>query len=497
MSSISRCAPIYPTTVVRDLEREALAATPPVPLMELAGLALAEKARRLAGERGEPILVVAGPGNNGGDAFVAARHLRQWFFDVVVLFAADGACLPADAQAAWQAWCAAGGTTCKEFPAARRWALVIDGLFGIGLQRLLYGQYADWIARCNALPCARLAIDIPSGLDADTGRVLGCAFRATHTLTFIGLKPGLLTLDGPDYCGEIAVDALGLTTDASGKAVGRQLDAGVLARLLPPRARNSHKGDNGSVAILGGARGMRGAALLAGRAALLAGAGRVYVGVLDDDDPPADPSQPELMLRPAYELNRLDSVTCIAAGPGLSMSPDAALALDAAIARDVPLILDADALNLVAYDPKRREAVAARHAPTLVTPHPAEAARLIDSHTADVQHDRIKAAREIARRLNAHTVLKGAGSICAAPDGRWSINTSGNPGMAAAGMGDVLTGIISALLAQRVPAAEALAGAVYLHGAAADALVARGIGPVGLTATEVAFEARALLNRQA
>jgi hydroxyethylthiazole kinase-like uncharacterized protein yjeF len=202
------------------------------------------------------------------------------------------------------------------------------------------------------------------------------------------------------------------------------------------------------------------------------------------------------MLRPAYELPQLGQLTCIAAGPGLGMSPDAAIALDAVIERDVPIVLDADALNLVAADKPRAEQVAGRRAPTLATPHPAEAARLLAVSTRDVQQDRLAAARELAKRLRAHVVLKGAGSVCASPDGHWAINTSGNPGMAAAGMGDVLTGIAAALLAQRVAPDDALAGAVYLHGAAADALVARGIGPVGLTATEVALEARALLNRR-
>jgi hydroxyethylthiazole kinase-like uncharacterized protein yjeF len=326
--------------------------------------------------------------------------------------------------------------------------------------------------------------------------VLGCAVRATHTITFIGLKPGLLTLDGPDHCGAIDVAPLGLDVAAMQAPEGCQLDATALEGLLPVRSRNSHKGDFGSVAILGGARGMRGAALLAGRAALAAGAGRVYIGVLDDDDPAADPVQPELMLRPAYELPQLGQLTCIAAGPGLGMGPDAAIALDAVIERDLPLVLDADALNLVADSKRRAEQVAARRAPTLATPHPTEAARLLAVSTREVQQDRLAAARELAKRLRAHVVLKGAGSVCASPDGHWAINTSGNPGMAAAGMGDVLTGIAAALLAQGVAPEDALTGAVFLHGAAADALVARGLGPVGLTATEVALEARALLNRR-
>jgi len=487
-----RLPPVHTVASIRAIEAQAFAQTPPPPLMERAGLAAAECARRLAGERGEPVLILAGSGNNGGDAFVAARHLKSWFFDVTVVFMGDAAKLPPDARAAHAAWLAAGGACTQDIPAHHRWALAIDGLFGIGLTRPLEQPYAGLIARFNALACPRLALDIPSGLDAETGRALGDAVHATHTITFIGLKAGLLTLEGPDHCGAIEVATLGLDPMP---APGVELTAAILNRLLPSRARNSHKGDFGSVAILGGASGMRGAALLAGRAALLAGAGRVYVGLLDADDPAADPVQPELMLRPAYDLPQLGQLTCIAAGPGLGMGPDAAIALDTAIARNLPLVLDADALNLAAYDKGRLAAIAQRSAPTLATPHPAEAARLLGIATRDVQADRIAAAGKLATLLNAHVVLKGAGSVCAAPDGRWAINTSGNPGMAAAGMGDVLTGIIGALLAQGVAPEHAMAGAVFLHGAAADALVARGVGPIGLTASEVALEARTLLNR--
>jgi len=487
--------PIHTVASIRAIETRAFAQKPPLPLMERAGLAAAECARRLAGERGEPVLILAGPGNNGGDAFVAARHLKSWFFDVTVVFAGDVAKLPADAKAAHAAWLAAGGACTTDIPANQGWALAVDGLFGIGLKRPPEGRHADLIARFNALACPRLALDVPSGLDADTGQVHGSAVHATHTLTFIGLKAGLLTLDGPDHCGTVEVAALGLDAPPPGAAPGLRLDASILDGLLPARARNSHKGDFGSVALLGGARGMRGAALLAGRAALLAGAGRVYVGLLDDDDPAADPAQPELMLRPAYDLPQLGQLTCIAAGPGLGMGPDAAIALDTAIARDLPLVLDADALNLIAYDKARLAAVAQRSAPTLATPHPAEAARLLGMATREIQADRIAAAGKLATLLNAHVVLKGAGSVCAAPDGRWAINTSGNPGMAAAGMGDVLTGMMAALLAQGATPGHALTGAVFLHGAAADALVARGVGPIGLTASEVALEVRTILNR--
>jgi hydroxyethylthiazole kinase-like uncharacterized protein yjeF len=272
------------------------------------------------------------------------------------------------------------------------------------------------------------------------------------------------------------------------------LGASVLSGVLPPRARNSHKGSNGSVGIIGGASGMVGAALLAGRAAYRLGAGRVYLGSVDGTAPSVDTLQPELMLRHADEVLKLDHLNCLAVGPGLGQSPDAAHYLRRALDAQLPLVVDADALNLIAAIPALAQRLSARSAPTLLTPHPAEAARLLAVSTADVQRDRIGAAESLAQKFSAHVVLKGAGSVCASPGAPWRINTSGNPGMASAGMGDVLTGIIAALLAQGADAPRALDAGVWLHGAAADACVAEGRGPVGLTASEVIDGARQLAN---
>ena len=240
---------------------------------------------------------------------------------------------------------------------------------------------------------------------------------------------------------------------------------------------------------------MAGAALLAGRAAIHLGAGRVYVGLLDTDGFCVDPEQPELMLRGVDEILKFDDLNCVAVGPGLGQTLNAHYALNEVLQKDLPLVIDADALNLISVDSKLQEAVGKRAAPTLLTPHPAEAARLLDSKTADVQADRIAAAIELASSYHSYVVLKGAGSVCALPDGKWFINTSGNPGMASAGMGDVLTGIIAALLAQGADSKMALLAGVHLHGAAADALVADGIGPIGITAGELIVAARTLLNQ--
>jgi hydroxyethylthiazole kinase-like uncharacterized protein yjeF len=367
-------------------------------------------------------------------------------------------------------------------------------LFGIGLKREVTGRHAELVAHLNRCAAPVLALDVPSGLESDSGRVLGCCVRARYTLTFIGLKAGLLTLDGPDHCGELHLDTLGLDAAGSQPPHGALIGAAVLDALRQPRALNTHKGDYGSVGVIGGAQGMVGAALLAGRAALMLGAGRVYVGLISQDAPSADTMQPELMLRAADEVLKLGHLTALAVGPGLGQSPDAAHYLRWAMDAPVPLLIDADALNLIGAQRGLHETLRKRGAPTLITPHPAEAARLLGSTTAEVQRDRVAATRALSDRLRAHVVLKGTGSVCAAPDGAWSINTSGNPGMASAGMGDVLTGQITALLAQGKAPDEALQAGVYLHGAAADALVARNAGPVGLTASEVILAARDLLN---
>jgi hydroxyethylthiazole kinase-like uncharacterized protein yjeF len=485
--------PIYLTADVRAME----AAAPPNPpsLMERAGLAAAEVARDLSGGTGKSVLVVAGPGNNGGDAFVLARHLKQWYFKVTVVFTGEESKLSADAKAAMRAWREAGNAVSQTLPAAHDWGLVVDGLFGIGLERDVSGRYAEWINAANGLGAPILALDLPSGLHSDTGRVMGCAIRATHTVTFIALKPGLLTLDGPDYCGELHLRTLGLDPQklrpAQGFLVGRE----VLAGALRPRARNSHKGDYGSVGVIGGDHGMVGAALLAGQAALKLGTGRVYVGLLARDAPLLDAEQPELMLRNADEVLKLGNLSCLAVGPGLGQMPGAAFYLGLAVDSLLPLVLDADALNLIAVDARLGERLKKRRAATLLTPHPAEAARLLATATGTVQEDRVGAARTLAAKFNCLVALKGAGTVCSAPDGIWHINTSGNPGMASAGMGDVLTGMIAALLSQGAEPRAALLAGVYLHGAAADCAVAGGAGPIGLTATETITAARTLLNQ--
>ncbi|HVN35401.1 MAG TPA: NAD(P)H-hydrate dehydratase [Casimicrobiaceae bacterium] len=493
MANSSALAPIYRVGELREIE----AASASLPLMERAGAAAAGVARAWARQRGGAVLVLAGPGNNGGDALVVARLLRDAFFDVAVVFRGDAAKLPPDAAAAHRAFVDSGGSTVADYPERFTGSLIVDGLFGIGLARPLASADAALVERANASGIPILALDIPSGLDAETGVAMGAAIRARATATFIALKPGLLTADAVDLAGEISVHSLGLDPEAASPAHGHRLDWKSLAAALPPaltrRERNVHKGTYGTLGIVGGTEGMIGAPLLAGRAALHAGAGKVLVGFAGDAHPAIDWGQPELMLRHASAV--LDAAPdALVCGPGLGTAAAARSIVARAIATTVPLVLDADALNIIASDSALAAAVAARGAPTIATPHPAEAARLLRATSADVQKDRLAAAQTLATELNVAVVVKGAGSVLAYPDGKWDINTTGNPGLASGGTGDVLAGFVGAMLAQRIEAVAALRIAVCVHGAAADACIAAGTGPLGLTASELMPMARSLLN---
>jgi hydroxyethylthiazole kinase-like uncharacterized protein yjeF len=489
--------PVLALAELRALEARAAARGDP--LMQRAGAAVAAAAEALARDTGEEILVVAGPGNNGGDAWVAAARLAETFHRVTLVDVTGNAPKAEAARAAREQLGARGGAIVRDWPDASRPALVVDGLLGVGLDRDVDPAFAGVIARINGCAAPVLAIDVPSGLDAASGAIRGSAVRAARTITFIAHKPGLHTGDGLDCRGELVLDDLGLGEEAAREAHGSLLDAEAVRAWLAPRARNSHKGAFGTLAVVGGNRGMVGAALLAARAGLLCGAGKVRLGLLAPDPPAVDLAHAELMLGPVDDALAMD---VIVAGPGAGRSPSATsvsaferTVLPALLASAKPLVLDADALNALAYSDTLRHALDKRRAPTILTPHPAEAARLLGRKTADVQAQRLESALEIASHMHAHVVLKGAGSICAFPDARWSINTTGNPGLASGGTGDVLAGMIGALLCQGLDAERALQYAVCLHGAAADACVARGLGPIGLTASEVALEARAVMNQ--
>jgi hydroxyethylthiazole kinase-like uncharacterized protein yjeF len=494
--------PLYSVAEIRAIERAAAAKLPPGALMQRAGQASANAALDLLpfATKQARVLVLAGPGDNGGDALEAAAHLSFTGAQVTLIHFGpeDDSSSSAERQAALQR---AKGSDAR-FRAVEdanivgtEWHLVVDGLFGIGLKRPIGGALRVLVETVNQLRCSVLALDVPSGLDADTGAVVGpdgVAVHATHTITFIGNKPGLHTCDGRDYAGLVDISRLEIDASLFAPSTLHLNDVKFFARHLRARRHNSHKGSYGNVAVIGGARGMSGAPILAARTALNSGAGRVYT-LFVEDPLASDPGQPELMCRTAegYDLEQATLVI----GPGLGASTAAHTLLTRAIASGSPLLADADALNLLAGDTALQAVLAGRHAPSVLTPHPLEAARLLGSSITAVQSDRLGTARELARRLNAIVVLKGSGTVIAAPDGNAAINTTGNPALATAGTGDVLAGLCGALLAQGWPHWEAALAAVWLHGMAADVLVTEGCGPIGLTAAELIPAIRTALNR--
>ncbi|MFC0170386.1 NAD(P)H-hydrate dehydratase [Pseudoduganella danionis] len=492
--------PLYTVAEIRAIEQAAAAALPPGVLMQRAGQAAANAALDLlpAAASGARVLVLAGPGNNGGDALEAAAHLAFAGARVSVIHYAPPGDSSPERQAALQRALScdalfADYTT--ELVGSHPWSLVIDGLFGIGLQRPLAGTIRELVEQVNTLRCQILALDVPSGLDADTGQVVGAqgiALRASHTLTFIANKPGLHTADGRDYAGLVDVASLDIDCELVPPARLHLNDVAYFARHLRNRRQNSHKGSYGNVAVVGGAEGMCGAPILAARAALHAGAGRVYA-LFAGTALPYDASQPELMCRAAAGYDYASST--VVAGPGLGSSAHARQLLEQAIAADTPLLLDADALNLLASDGALQQALRVRTRPAVLTPHPLEAARLAGVSIGEIQADRIRSARQLAARYQAIVILKGSGTVIAHPAGDAVINSTGNAALATAGTGDVLAGLCGSLLAQGWPQWQAALAAVWLHGMAADVLVAESGNAIGLTASELIPAIRTAINR--
>ncbi len=500
---------LYSVAQIRDIERAALATLPPYTLMQRAGRATAARALQLlhAATPVPRVLVVAGPGNNGGAALEAAATLAEQGIHVEILLLADPARYAADAALAHErATDSAANFLAPTTTPSGVFHLAIDGLFGIGLARAPEDDYRRAIEMLNQLPCPVLAIDVPSGLDADHGSLVGdVAVQATQTITFIGNKYGLHTAHGRDCAGDVHVEYLdidpalydvALQADAVNDAARGLLNhTGLFSRHAQARLHASHKGSFGDLTVIGGADGMGGAVLLAARMAAMAGAGRVFAAFAGIA-PPFDPLHPELMCRDAHSVS-LDR-GAVVIGPGLGMSRAAHDLLSQALASSRPLVMDADALNLLAEEMPLQQKLAARASagvPVIITPHPLEAARLLGTDATQVQADRMGAAMQLAQRFRSVVILKGSGSVIAAPHERIVINRTGNPALATAGSGDVLSGLCGALLAQGWPARDAALAAAYLHGSAADDLVAAGTGPVGITAAELLPAIRSALNR--
>jgi len=461
---------LFDIAQTRALERRAAATLPPYTLMARAGEATARLALAIA-PHAQHIWVAVGPGNNGGDGLEAARHLQGWGKSVTVTLTGDAAALPTDARAAFARAQAAGVRTATEAPVSP--GLAIDALLGIGATRAPQGAIDAAIRQLNAVPCPVLAIDLPSGLHADTGQPLGGAcVTATHTLTMLTLKPGLFTASGRDHAGSVWLDTLGVDTPTDPPTAWL---CGATARQA--RRHVQHKGGFGDVAVVGGGPGMSGAALLAARAAHAAGAGRVFVELLDRSGLTLDPLRPELMFRArwtthsANEVLSRSSVVCGCGGGDAVRAP-----LPRLLSLAGKLVLDADALNAMASDaalvPLLR-ARAGRGLATVLTPHPLEAARLLACATAEVQADRLRAAQALADRCEAIVVLKGSGSVIAAPRATPRINSTGNASLATAGTGDVLAGWLGGRWAQlesndAATAFDIVVQAVAEHGAAAE-----------------------------
>lgn len=449
--------PLHDVAATRRIEQAAAAALPPHTLMQRAGLAVARLALAIA-PHARTVWVACGPGNNGGDGFEAAMHLKHWGKEPVLTWLGDDARAPVDARASLQRAREAGIAIAPEPPP--HWDLAIDALLGIGSARAPQGALLAQVERMGSAAAPVLAVDLPSGLDADTGHAQA-SVRASHTLCLVALKPGLFTARGRDAAGQVWFDTLQI--DADGERPVATLSA---APLVAPRLHASHKGTYGDVAVIGGAPGMAGAALLAARAALHHGAGRVFAGLLDPAAAALDPEQPDLMLRRWESLDLAQMTVACGCGGGDSVRS----ALPRTLAARA-LVLDADALNAIAADPQLQALLSARGrrgAPTVLTPHPLEAARLLGSDTASVQADRLGAARQLAQRFGSVVVLKGSGTVIAPAAGALRINPTGNARLAIAGTGDVLAGMVAARLGAGEDALEAATAAVYLHGQAAD-----------------------------
>ena len=457
-------------------------------LMKRAGAAAAElimKRLEDAGVEQRRVTLLVGPGNNGGDALACACELREKGAVVNVVFPGGRRPTSALALAQLERWTQAGGTTYDDPYMTEKADCVVDGLFGTGLAKPITGDYLDAVLWFNERQALKVSLDIPSGLNPVTGHWTGSypGCSADVTITFLCVKSGLYMCEGADAAGEIVLNELDVSVPLSPLSV---IGTDEFPRVLRPRVKNSHKGDYGSVAVIGGTDGMIGASILAARAALISGAGRVTLECRAEHAPHVDMVYPEIMF--ATKPVNLEDFDAIVLGCGLGTSAEAKARVIEALNCQKPLILDADALNIIAADIKLQDMVLARRAPTVLTPHPGEAARLLRRDTAGVTADRVAACRELAVQTGAIVVLKGAGTVISMRSSRTWINPTGSPMLATGGSGDVLAGMIGAMFAQGYDMVESVLAAVYFHGLSAEGLEA------GFTAGEIAPNAMALVH---
>ena len=422
------------------------------------------------------VTVLAGPGNNGGDAIVCACELKR-LGHTVQLVMPGGEPKTELAREMLADWIALGGTVISDPYMTEKADAVVDGLFGTGLKRPITGDYLDAILWFNERQCFRLALDVPSGLHSETGHWVGTmpGVTADATVTFLSAKSGLYMNEGVDAAGAVVVSELDVSVPLTRLGLIEYSD---FDRICQPRPKFSHKGTFGHVAVVGGAEGHIGAALLSARAALRMGAGTVTVELLTPNAMMVDPVAPELM----FSSTPLDfsRFTAAVIGPGLGQSAAAKARLEAALASNIPLVLDADALNLIAGDKALLTTLLHRTVATVLTPHEAEGARLLKVTPQIIQSDRVNAVRDIALQTGAITVLKGPGTLIAMRSSRTWLSPYATASLATAGSGDVLSGMIASFLGQRYDTVESVLGAVMLHGYAGKERVA------GLTASEIA-----------
>lgn len=457
-------------------------------LMKRAGAAAAElimKRLEDAGVEQRRVTLLVGPGNNGGDALACACELREKGAVVNVVLPGGRRPTSALALAQLERWTQAGGTTYDDPYMTEKADCVVDGLFGTGLAKPITGDYLDAVLWFNERQALKVSLDIPSGLNPVTGHWTGSypGCSADVTITFLCVKSGLYMCEGADAAGEIVLNELDVSVPLSPLSV---IGTDEFPRVLRPRVKNSHKGDYGSVAVIGGTDGMIGASILAARAALISGAGRVTLECRAEHAPHVDMVYPEIMF--ATKPVNLEDFDAIVLGCGLGTSAEAKARVIEALNCQKPLILDADALNIIAADIKLQDMVLARRAPTVLTPHPGEAARLLRRDTAGVTADRVAACRELAVQTGAIVVLKGTGTVISMRSSRTWINPTGSPMLATGGSGDVLAGMIGAMFAQGYDMVESVLAAVYFHGLSAEGLEA------GFTAGEIAPNAMALVH---
>lgn len=485
--------PLYRAEQVRELDRLAIEyyGVHGIALMNAAGQALFDELRSSWPEI-DSLAVVCGAGNNAGDGYVAARLAHQFGIKVELYYLTPGEQLKGDAHRAW-AEAEDAGVSMIVYDGQRidGHAVIIDALLGTGLNGPVEGLMAEVIEAINAAGVPVLAADIPSGLCADSGSVLGCAVRATATVTFIGLKRGLFTAEGPDHCGRLIFNSLHVPEAIYGHlpAEVQRLDYPEIADILKPRPRNSNKGDYGHVLVVGGEHGMMGAVRLAGEAALRAGAGLVTVATRAQHASQIAAACPELICHgvetPQQLRPLLARASVIVIGPGLGQQAWGRAMLSLVLDSRMPMVVDADALNLLAEEPEY-------HDKWVLTPHPGEAARMLGCDSATIQRDRFSAIASLEASYGGVVVLKGCGTLILDGHHDLALCSEGNPGMASAGMGDVLSGIIGGLIAQGYPQALAACAGVCLHARAGDQ-VARD-GERGIIASDLFAPLRALLN---